>query len=138
MRCSENSARAHGNEYPDQRAGRDNSGAGRCVFVLVQVERAQLRTAPPVLCRAREIEKRRLDICHRSSQSAVSHCVRGIDRDGPRIGGYSPVPLPAISHCKRRESPVGIDGSFSKSFLRKFPGGVFVKSRFYLRHFRFF
>ena len=56
------------------------------------------------LCRARGIEKRRLDICHRSSQSAVCHCLRGIDRDGPRIGGYWAFPLPPISHCKRRES----------------------------------
>jgi hypothetical protein len=66
--------------------GRDNSGAGRCVFVLVQVERAQLRIAPPVLCRARAIQKRRLDICHCSSQPAVCYCLRRIDRDGPRIG----------------------------------------------------
>ena len=49
------------------------------------------------ICRARAIEKRRLDICHRGSQSAVCHCLRGIDRDGPRIGGYWAFPLPPIS-----------------------------------------
>ena len=59
------------------------------------------------ICRARGIEKRRLDIYHRSSQSAVCHCLRGIDRHGPRIGGYWAFPLPPVSHCKRRESPRG-------------------------------
>jgi hypothetical protein len=125
MRCSENSARAHGNEHPNQRVGRDYSGTGRCVFVLVQIERAQLRTAPPVLCRACKIEKRRLDIRNRSSQPALCHCMRGIDRDGPRIGWYWAFPLPPINrligplpprrHCKGRESSRGHHVSFSKS-----------------------
>ena len=52
--------------------------------------------------RARAIEKRRLDICHRSSQSAVCHCLRGIDRDGPRIGGYWAFPLPPIEYITKR------------------------------------
>ena len=68
-----------------------------------------------LLCRARAIEKRRLDICHRSSQSAVCYCLRGIDRDRPRIGGYWAFPLPPISHCKGVNRPTGIDVSFSKS-----------------------
>ena len=69
-------------------------------------------TAPPVICRARGIEKRRLDICHRSSQSAVCHCLRGIDRDGPRIGRVLGVSSSTDKSLKRRESSRGIDVSF--------------------------
>jgi hypothetical protein len=53
------------------------------------------------------IEKRRLGMCHRSSQSAVCHCLRGIDPDIPRIGGYWAFPVPSVSYCKRRESSRG-------------------------------
>ena len=67
------------------RHGKRRADEGLAAYV--EVERAQSRTVPPLLCRARGIEKRRLDICHRSSQSAVCHCLREFDRDGPGIGG---------------------------------------------------
>src|SRR5215211_7214134 len=42
------------------RHGKRRADEGLAAYV--EVERAQLRTVPPLLCRARGIEKRRLDI----------------------------------------------------------------------------